>query len=250
MTKCIRECLQEQVGRTARSKDFQVTAERRDDLTKLKEEMRESARRVARTAPAERLLAREQHKKVKKRARRLMRKWKAELVQATVKDLEWATQNNDTGLFYRVLRDLGVWLHPGAALGDHEAFMPEQGAARLRKIGGEPNQVNWDEVASLLPEQREVDEALDEPPSDDEIHKAMYTMRESAAGDDEVTANTLKVMAKNSPRFRSELYKHVRHLWKTDPDEWEDVIQRGVVFLLWKQNRQTRIWTTIAVFAC
>ena len=61
-------------------------------------------------------------------------------------------------------------------------------------------------------------------------------MKESAAGDDEITSNTLRTMARGSHAFRLALCKEIRHLWHTEPTQWEEVVIRGVVFLLWKQK--------------
>ena len=131
---------------------------------------------------------------------------------------------------------MGVWLRPGVAMGEQEAFVPEQGAQHLRNIGGTKNVVDMAILEPYLPEQRETDETLDEEPHNEEILRVLNKMKESAAGDDEITSNTLRMMTRESPRFKEALCSEIKHLWNIDPELWEEEIQRGVVFLLWKQK--------------
>ena len=124
------------------------------------------------------------------------------MVKEVSHTLEWATEDNDTGLMHRALKDLGNWLQPGAARGTIEVFISEQGAGHLKHISGSANEVDMQKLLDHMPAQREVDHSLARVPAEEEILDTLGKMRERAAGDDELTTNTLRQMAKTSDRFR------------------------------------------------
>lgn len=71
------------------------------------------------------------------------------------------------------------------------------------------------------------------PPEDAEIADAIQHLRESAAGDDEVTIGMIKAAGEN---VKSQIYMLVRKQWVTEPVDWEPSAVRGVASLLWKQK--------------
>eukprot|EP00972_Heterocapsa_arctica_P029073 4277236-Heterocapsa_arctica.AAC.1 len=77
------------------------------------------------------------HKALRRRHRREMRRQKEDIVRAVCKDLERAAADDDTGAFYRGLRQLGCWLNDARPTTTAE-FTPEDGRRHFLSVGGAP----------------------------------------------------------------------------------------------------------------
>lgn len=172
---------------------------------------------------------REQHKILKRYEYGQVRRWQRELVGAVCKLAEQAMNNQDMRRFYKSIRELGIWLSDDT-LRTVSTVTARDGREHFLCIGG--SAVEIPHVSYLDPPV--VYEYLGDVPGDEEVLHALKTMRESAAGADEVSVAMIRL---SGPRFRKRFCELLQTMWR-HPEEGSDhrdeASVRALVVLLWK----------------
>ena len=238
LSKCITDAAEQTVGRQPRAQDIPFLAEARSEVLASKTRTAESYSQVQCARGKENYLAEKaRHAKVKSEARSFERKSKQDVLKRICGDLEWATQNGEVGKQYGLLRELGVFMR-GSVL-EAESVKPEDCKDHFLKIGGEKNDPEEDLVTTMI--QEEVQEYLADSPTREEYSQAVKGMKESSAGDDEVTISMIQLGPKE---LDDEVYALVCELWEegvsgraeTSPDFWDERVHRAIVLMLYKKK--------------
>ena len=176
---------------------------------------------------------------MKRKVRKRERKNKGPVMAGLCKDLERAAEDNDTGRFYSLLKQIGISMKPTCR--QPQMFTPEQGTARFEKISGQPNNPSLEVVDSLAPDGP--NEILAAEPDDEEIWRAAKAMKASAPGDDEITIDMIRTVWNEAGE---KICKLIRKMWRQgcEGEDWEEEACRAVVWLLWKRKGEKEIWTT------
>mmetsp|Transcript_73708 Transcript_73708/g.208752 ORF Transcript_73708/g.208752 Transcript_73708/m.208752 type:complete len:1462 (+) Transcript_73708:383-4768(+) len=225
-----RGAAEEVCGRQPRTRDCPCAEQNRPAILRGRAQLSESYGRVqaARGTPQE-ASERTRHKELKRALRTEERRLAKQVVNEVCDRLECAVGNKDYGRLYGCLRELGIYAS-GFSLQDQCELTPETCRDHFLAIGGTKNEISEDllERIPLLPVQEEMGLA----PDDSEIMESMQRMKESAAGDDEIT---LSMLLTGGPRLLSKVYTLIRHMWR-HPGSWEPSTVRGVLIMLWKRK--------------
>lgn len=165
-----------------------------------------------------------------KRARSVFRsscrkRWMTQVVH----DLNQALDVHDLGNFYRLLKQIGVSVSKFSKEGLQQ-FSLEELRSQAMKSSGELKPIDPLLIQRVVPELREAT-WLGLPPSDQEISEALLSLRESAAGGDEITMNLLRY---SGARARWQLHLMINEMWAQPPEQWDDVSKRGFSVALHK----------------
>ena len=71
----------------------------------------------------QRTTGRAKHKMLRKQTKAKQGRWRREVTENLCEQIEWAIGNNDTGTFYRVMREFGVYMYENKTA-ELEKFTP------------------------------------------------------------------------------------------------------------------------------
>lgn len=179
----------------------------------------------------ERKAAKKEHAVLSKRFRADRQRRRAKVIVELAYHMELAMQDGDLGRFYRSLRQVGVHLAP-LDFSIQQEYTTTQARDHFLRLAGDANVVSL-EILDDVPQQP-VCEALDEDIRRDEFDLALQEMRDSAAGDDEVTVGLLRAAGS---RAQEELWLLTLRLWNTPPSLWEPEIHRSAIILALERKR-------------
>ena len=167
-----------------------------------------------------------------KRARSVFRsscrkRWMTQVVH----DLNQALDVHDLGNFYRLLKQIGVSVSEFSKEGLQQ-FSLDELRSQAMKSSGELKPIDPLLIQRVVPELPEAT-WLGLPPSDQEISEALLSLRESAAGLDEVTMNLLRY---SGARARWQLRLMINTMWTQPPEQWDEISKRGISVALHKSG--------------
>ena len=170
------------------------------------------------------------HKTAKRSKADFQRACRRRWMKTVVAELDSSADEANWSRFYWLLRRIGVVVKGTSAEGRAD-LSPQQLRQHALKVGTqvEPS-VDHALIDAEVPAQP-TDESLGVPPTDEEFFNAVFSLRESAPGPDQVTALMLRSAG---PRALWQVRLLVHQLWNTDASEWEASTKQVVGIPLYK----------------
>ena len=207
------------------------TNEDHTSLALLQKTVAETFDKVAKAGSVqERVVASQEHKRAKQQKQIFQRKCRKRWIQQVVQELEDCSDVGNWGRFYWLLRRIGITVQGTSAEGKAD-FSPAQLRAHALKIGQKiAPDVDLDMLEKEIPQQP-VQDALGQPPTDQEFFAAVHCLRESAPGPDQVT---ILMLRSSGPRALWQVRLLVHEYWTTEPDTWEQTAKQVIGVPLYK----------------
>ena len=184
---------------------------------------------VARGAEEEPQLRASLHK-AKTAVREYKQNCRNKWAQVIIQQLQDAIEIHDMGRFHSLLPKLGIHMQ-GRSQEGREHFSLQQAREHFQQTMADP-----------LPVDQQLIEALPTIPTSDwlgfvptsiEIKDALSALKESAPGDDQITALMLRLSGELGHRL---LINLVKDLWTLPGDQWPPSLHKAVGVLLWKRK--------------
>lgn len=167
--------------------------------------------------------------------RRIQRSLKKELIDEICEQIEKAIKDGDEGSKFRLIRELGFDLHDRYKKRATEVVTSEQHKKSIMEVAGRPNDAaeGHDPLAGI--QQKPVREELNQHPTEEEINEATRTMRDSAAGKDEIRIDMIR---KAPARFKVALRELIQEMWDHPEDDalWTSNTKSSTLVLLFKKG--------------
>ena len=203
------------------------------------------ARRVTRgnqqTWERDKQRAIEELKEARREMKTNLRRWEREWWEEVISECTEACNTGRIGEMYRILKKLGIRGKSDTGVGrtriTSEQFRDHFAGVSQDRYERDPNEIETalEDVEDLrmLPEAREANEFLNEPPEREEIEKEMKNVKDSAPGEDEVRMNYINWA---DTRIKAKVVDLVQQMFNTRAHRWEDSVKTGLMIPLHKKG--------------
>ena len=153
------------------------------------------------------------------------KRWLKQVLQ----QLTAAVDCHDMRTFYDLLRRLGVSTLEASREGSVN-FSLSSLRAQAMKAAGLVDDISPDLIDRVVPDLG-LDPSLGAPPTFQEVLQALYGLKDSSAGSDEVTIGMLRAAGDTA---HWQLFLMIRLMWRTPHAEWSDLSKEGIAVALYK----------------